>query len=174
MVINKKYKPELIVSEDSTLPNIGHPHLDRNKQKVIATNGHMMIILPVQCADADTSGAVPKDALKVARKEARKSSNVLLELNGAAKATNGQTFPRPDLSFPPYEQLIPNFGNAKTHTFAFNATYLKALSDALGIEKYTGVQITINLDDVEAPILVRSTAEKTPEDAIGILMPTRF
>lgn len=176
MLINKDLKVELIASKDVTLQHLMHAHLDAEKKRLVATDGHRMVIVPVTVEKGDDSGSIPVDAIKQARKLAGKSRDeAQVKANGAIVLESGATMPRPKVDFPPYEQVVPSYrpGTGGTVTIAFNARYLHELAQALGTEH---VELTFKVVRAGArivdPIIVgRNGSRYEAKDPLGVLMP---
>ena len=56
---------------------IRDPHLDVENKCLVATDGHKLIRIPVEVSPADTSGPVPLDAIKDARKRKLESAEIV-------------------------------------------------------------------------------------------------
>jgi hypothetical protein len=176
MKMDKSYKPELCASDDSTRTQLCEPWLDVEKKRLCATNGHMLISVPIETDDVDATGPLPSDALKAARKACgRSASEISLSANGTVQIPGGASFPRDKtVQFPPIDQVIPSYkkGDKGTVTFGVNAHYLATLAKALGSD--TGViQITIKIENGTTldPLLVsRDVGHK---DEVALVMPCR-
>ena len=53
MKISKHYKPELCIRPDHERERLRAPYLDLKTDRLVATNGHMMAVFPVQVETAD-------------------------------------------------------------------------------------------------------------------------
>ncbi len=174
MRMSKGHKPEACVSRDETRPSLAQMHLDIDAKVIVATDGHMLVKIPVQIDAADHSGPVPVQALKAARTEAgRGRGEVAMSLNGACVLPSGAQFPRGEVGpFPDYNQVIPT---ARVPLrIGFNAAMLATLAQAMGTD---GVVLTFDLAEVSAnaayiaPILVKPN--ESDNGALGVLMPMR-
>lgn len=181
MKINADSKIEGIVSKDVTRPMLNHVHLDVEKKLAVATDGHRLVVVPVQLDAHDVTGPVGVDAIKMARKLKSKHAHELtIVANGACQIEGGPTFPRPTLDgakFPPWEQIVPDFkcGDKGTVTVGLNARYLREIADALGSDG--AVRITIRLPEDEKDrhgILDPMRVEGGCLDAYAVLMPCRI
>jgi len=184
--INSKYKLDTIASKDTTREHFCDPYLDAEAEKLVATDGHRLIVVPVEL-EADTSGFIARDVLAEGRKLAKKARLAEVVLEGKQKLSNGAVFPtNQERHFPPWRAAVPDFqpGDKGTLTVGLDVRYLKELADALGC-KDGAVVITIRLPpkgaDALDPILVQALAprEKTTltdyrdPDAFAVLMPMR-
>jgi hypothetical protein len=175
MKFDAKYKPELCTSADETRPHLCNVHFDAEKKCLVATDGHRMVMVPCVPEEHDVTGWITEDALKLARKDAKKRRDETAQLgaNGAL-VTSGCSMERPAAStewgqaFPPYQKVIPTYdpkGKGITQ-IGLNVELLYGIMKALGAA-HGNVVLTIRgkLD----PILV-TTSEA---EAIGVLMPVR-
>ena len=180
MKMDKSHKIENCISPDTTREHLCKAYLDTEKKRLVATDGHMMAVVPVIVEEGDVSGFVTADAIKTARK-VKVNPEVSIHCNGALAIDNGPTFARPtDGQFPPYEQVMPEYrqGDAGTITIGLNAGYLHDLMQALGSPKSGIVSLTIpvkvgedgKLDAGLEPIVVGTS---NAGGAVGVLMPAR-
>lgn len=173
MKFNRDCFVEKCISSDITRLHLASAHLDVEKKRLVATDGHCMAIVPIETDDHDVTGPVSADALKAARKAAKTNNgDAVIVANGAQVVPNGPTYARPDLmgcKFPPYEQVIPEYrtGADGTYTITFNVDLLAKVADAIGTAK-NGI-ITITCKGALDPIVVQTSAT----EAIGVLMPAR-
>ena len=176
MILKRELEPERCVSGDATRLHLCNLHLDVDAKRLCATDGHCLVVVPVEVQSGDTSGFVTPAALKAARKAFGKRTDTTLQCNGALAIPAGATFPRPSDSaqFPPWRQIVPQGkpGDAGTMTFGFNARLLLEVAKGIGAAE-NHVQVTIPLpdrdDDFLEPILVTGT----DPDTFGVLMPVR-
>lgn len=200
MKIDTRYETERLVSKDATRPHLHNLHYDKGNQKLVATNGHAMAVVPVVPSDDDVAGWVTPDAMRAARKAAGKMSSGEIHANGALAVKDGPTFPRPGalgVGFPPYEAVIPGYrqGDAGTVTVGIDAALLLELAKTLGAHKTTQgcalVHLTIKLPDVTYRPDIIPVREETEhlvlgemldpmvvsvgnDPAVGIIMPVRI
>jgi hypothetical protein len=180
MKFHSKYRPELVAGDDETQTRYLYVELDVEGKRMLATNGHCGVIVPCEPEPGDVSGPISHDALKRARKTARRvpGPEATTEATIAASVTALQAgevhFIRPDRSgarFPPLDAVMRAeelaIGAADTWTFGVNARYLAELAQAMGEEH---VLLTVKVGAPLDPIMVR--VEKDP-DAIAICMPVR-
>lgn len=173
MKTKREYKPELCVSKDFARPNLQHVFLDTNNKKLVATDGQRMCILPCSTEETDTSGHIPSEALKEARKSAKayKNPDLTISANGSAQVENN-SYARPDKGpFPPWQRVEPKFkeGDKGTTSICLNANLLASLTEALGSK--SGI-VTLTFQDPEelGPILVNPSGD---QEAYGVLMPCK-
>jgi len=170
MKFDPKYKPELCASKDYTRPHLAHVELDIAHKRMVATDGHALVVVPVTVEEHDASGPISKDALVAARKAVKNTNgDAWIKANGAL-AVYGATLDRPEArTFPPVDQVIPKDRKA---TISLNAKLLKDIADALGAKD--GV-ITIGLDGDDDPIMVWGGSSKGREgEPFAVLMPCRL
>jgi hypothetical protein len=108
MRFDRRLKPELIACQDVTRENLSHVELDTTSKRLVATNGHSMIVVPVEVDEEDTSGAVTERALDAARRVAkeRKLDEAEIKVNGSL-GVEGATYDRPRRKYTNYQHVIP-------------------------------------------------------------------
>lgn len=176
MKFSAKCKPELCASKDETRPHINRVELDVANKKMVATDGHRMVVIPVETDDHDTSGPISSAALDAARKHAKKTGGDAEIKSNGALVVAGATFDRDKnaMAFPPWKMVVPKRAPI---TIRLNAKYLLEIAKAIGSkDDLVALAITGDLD----PILVYANNGATNEryldgenDAFGVLMPCR-
>jgi len=197
MRLNRRFSPWKVASKDITRQHLTHCYLDVEKQKLVATNGNAMAVVPVDelsqspgpCPN-DESGFVSVAALEQAKKLTPKSlDGVILSANGQHVFLGGATMPRAKaepLEFPPWERVVPSYrrGSAGTVTIGVDPTMLATLAKAIGEER--AVSLTFpspsscpncdhyseQLGHVEMLDPIR--VEGSSGEAFGLLMPVRL
>jgi hypothetical protein len=198
MNIAREYEVERVASKDTSRTYLCHCYLDVEKQRLVATDGHAMAVVPVSGltespgdCPKDESGFVSVDALKAARKgTSKRQDHVVMSANGKHVLQNGTTMPRPvvinGMSFPPYEQVLPEYrkGSPDTITIGFSPELLVQLMKAIGQEKMVAltfpvpsrvdqgsrrIDADIGHQEVLDPFVVEGK-----DGAVGVLMPCRI
>lgn len=175
MLYDKRYRPEVCASSDEAREVLANVHFDAQKRCMVATDGHVLVKVPVDCVDDhDTTGPIPVAALKAANKHGGKREPLAtMHANGSVMLASGVTMPRPeDIVFPDWERVIPTDFGQQSVTFTINADLLARIQKALGSN---GVTLTVRVDgDGMAPILVKpNDAISKADGALGVLMPMR-
>jgi hypothetical protein len=172
MKIAKHYRPELLVSKGKEPnPLLTDPYLDAKAERIVATNGHALVALPVETEKAERSRYLSCSLLEAARKLG--DDDVPAEIRDQEIVEFGVLWPAAqERTFPAWETLLPKHrrGDAGTTTITLDAKLLKALADAMGTGG--GVRLTVQLGEAEAPILVQPCFGPDPEE-VGLLMPMR-
>lgn len=156
-------------------PYMNHVHLDAAAQRLVATNGHILAVVPVEVEEGDTAGPIPAEAFPAARKAAGSHFEPAMQANGSVVLQNGATMPRPSAAdigpFPAWEKLVERFQPSGV-SVTFNAELLYELARALTPKgsKY-GRVITLHLSASEPD----KSAMKVEgaNGAFGLLMPCR-
>lgn len=187
MKIETKYKPEIIASKDITREYLCDPYLDADAGKVVATDGHRMIVVPAG-ADGDSSGFVSSEAFVEGRRLAKKAKVFDYVIEGREKLSNGAVYTTEQgRKFPPWKSVVPEHqpGDEDTVTFGLNARYLKELVDALGGKENVvfTVKVPKHREEMLDPILVQvdkpyvkkvvSWEDYRDPPAFGVLMPAK-
>jgi DNA polymerase III sliding clamp (beta) subunit (PCNA family) len=178
MKIHKKIAIEKAVSKDKTRSAICEPYLDvsdKNNPVMVATNGWIMSVVPVEVQDDDESGYVSKEALAAARKSAV-MDECEIRLNGKAEIpSSGMVMGREGLAgesrYPNWRQVMPDY-DEKDKGFtviALNAKMLLDLALSMGHE-----WVKLVIKDSNSPIGVSpSPTDRSyvPTNAKGVIMP---
>ena len=170
-----KFKNECMIEKVTDGPKGYRPQLqnvyfDADKQKLIATDGKHMAVIPCEKEDGDTSGFISPEAIKEYRKQSKKSL-VSLIANGQQKIgpfslerptteTHGQ--------YPNWEAVIPKEDAEKPVTFevGLNASLLLQIAQALGsADNVIHLKFRGPLDVI--------VVEESNNKGVGYLMPVR-
>lgn len=182
MKLPKNCKIESAVSKDKTRHSITEPYLDirESGSRMVATDGKILAVVPVETTPDDISGYVSAEALKASRKGRQVES--VIRCNGALETWDGASYPRPDLgTYPKVDQVIPK--NEPTHikkrvAVKLDSTLLSKLASAIGTEGVVMEMLWDSQDEtVSDPIIVKPASTNgcrpaSPE-AFGVLMPMR-
>lgn len=173
MKLHKTCQVEKVTSSDRTRPVLSHAFL--SGETLIATDGKAMIQLPVERSEGDEDGFVTVEALKAARKEAKRADALELKANGCLALPSGASFPRPieaRIGRWPNCQAVwaPVWEKPVAMRIAFSAELLANLAEAMGTE---GVVLEIVSETDAIRVLPTSTRKSSPVvlGAKGILMP---
>ena len=178
MKLEKSQKIELCASKDFTRKHLTAVHLDAEKQRLVATNGHSMAVVPVALDKGDTTGPIMPQALKEARKLASKDVPVSLKANGQIELSNGATQPRPDVGeFVPYEVVLETSRSENPFEVSFDAKLLWDLAQAIGAggRDANASQVICTFHGDNDPIKVRLARDIgcSEDQPFGVLMPAR-
>lgn len=177
MKIHKDCKIELATSKSMARKVISEPYLDmKEKPVMVATNGAIMAIVPVEVGADDVAGHVGVGALKLMRKSKREEAAVtkdFVEIDGVGKVL------RPDLGqFPNWRLSLPEKDRETVFEVGISVKMLWELCQAIGCET-ARLKFANNLDG----IIVEPTSSGTVNypakpaanpDAYGVIMPTRL
>lgn len=182
MKFNKHSKIEECVSHDPTRAVLHNVHLDVEAKSLVATNGHMIAIVPVEPEEGDVTGYVTPEALKAAR-EGGKFHEPSISCNSSLALPDGRSFPRPKAedigNYPNYKQVIPEADRQVAFTVRLNAEYLYSIAKAISDGKNTVVTLEFaehirrahpdgTFTEHPQPIVVKGAGGK------GVLMPCRM
>lgn len=131
-------KIELAAGKSDVRAYLNAPYLDVDNAKLVATDGHILAVLPVELDDGDTSGPVPIEAMKVARQrvnlrdENGAKTDPCIKCNTAAEVNSGASFPQGDMEtkYPDYERVMAKRPQVDPD-ITFDAKLLINLVDAL-------------------------------------------
>lgn len=147
---------------------------DIKNKRFVATDGHMLAVVPHETEEADLGGLIPAEAMRDARKLAKKAKKrdiplaILQEADTITFSVEGlqsATFDLVKGEFPNYEAIIPK--NIPKFTIALNAELLYKLAQAIQEESMI---VHLHCGGPEDVIVVKPSSAK---DSIGLLMPCR-
>jgi DNA polymerase III sliding clamp (beta) subunit (PCNA family) len=151
--------------------------LDVENKRMLATDGHILAIVPTEVADTDHSGLIAVDSFKQIRamQKRAKTIPVNIAVNGKAVATGkGETAEYELVSgqFPNADAAIPKGATYEgAPTIGLNVDLLMRLAKALGAdEAHQGTIIKLWIKDGSSAVLVKT--DENPE-AVGVIMPVR-
>lgn len=174
MRISKHYRPEVVASKDADRFNLTDPYLDARAARVVATDGRMLVALPVETDKQERSRYLSVHLLKAARSLGEEDAPA--EIEDQEIRPFGVLWPAEQMGreFPQWKKALPSFraGGPGTITLALDAKRLKALADAMG----TGGHVLLTLEpgrpaEDPGPILVQPLSPRAKE--MGVLMPMR-
>jgi hypothetical protein len=173
--LRRYYKPEACATKDKDRTNLRDPYLDVEAEKIVATDGHRMVAIPVEVEHGDVSGYIARDFLKLGRKKSPKGEPVHIENRSVLRPFDIEWPPDQDHvgdTFPDWRKVVPawNEKSPGAVTIGLNAHLLKGISDALGGDGIVALTFMLEQRD-SAPFLVRALGGD-PEE-IGLLMPCR-
>lgn len=153
---------ELCCTKDFTRPVLRHVFYDAERKKLVAADGFMLAVVPVDC-DHEESCMIPPEAIIEARKK-----KIDLEFDGEYVGLFGG-----DIKwrlgkgkYPDYTQIMAFSGpKPETHeaTIALSAQKLITLNRAVTVEKNQSMELWCANRD--APIIIKSG------ESMGLLMP---
>ncbi len=166
MKFDKDCQIEKAASLDTSRPGLENVYFDKDKCKLIATDGRRMAIIPCDPENGDVSGLVSPAALKEYRKQSKKAL-VSLELNGTQKV-GAYSLERPTQeqngNFPNWEMVLPKASDKVTFEIGLNAELLVELAKAIGSSD--GV---VKLKFIDSLKVIQVSTSKGE----GLLMPVR-
>lgn len=171
MKISKMYRPELVVSKGKEPnPLLTDPYLDSKAERLISTNGHGLVALPVETKKDERSRYLACNLLQAARGFGDKLA--LAEIEDQEVVEYGVLWPTAqERTFPEWKELIPKWarGSPGTFTFALDPALLARMANAMGLG---GVCLTVELgrpEGLPSPIVVQPLNDRGEE--LGLLMP---
>ena len=165
-------------SADSTRYGINHIYVDVETGEAFATDGHLLMVVPITPEESEVSGYIPADALKAAHEPSQKAlKGVLLHHASETLVPGKGTFPNPftpdDMpKFPETDHLL-YLAREGMHQITLDAALLLKLADVIrDAEPGPGkphVTLTYNPKKPDGPLLVTHTQSL----CTGLLMPRR-
>jgi hypothetical protein len=171
MKISSVYKIKLATSNDDSMPHLFHPFIDKKNSVMVATDGRVIAVVPVELSEKDCDGYVSKESTVG-------GSDVSVRKRHTVLSTDRRTtvIPRPSVQGTvPYEQVIPTLrpGDSSTFTVCLNPSLLMNLAKAIGSKN----SVVLSFKVCEAseiyidPILI--IPPDSSNKAIGAMMPIR-
>ena len=168
-----KGKVEGVVSEEVNRLSLTEIRYDVEGKRVIASDGKMAVVVPVETEEGDVTGMVNPDVFKRARKIAGKKVPPRVILNGNAMFPNGETCPRshlePGTVFPDVDAVVKSSLEAgkKPSVVCLDAELLHNLAKAVGNGDDCRIELWFNGDGA---MLVKPYVNRDV-DSYGVLMP---
>ncbi|HZN68020.1 MAG TPA: hypothetical protein VFB66_22230 [Tepidisphaeraceae bacterium] len=175
MRVDKRHRSERAVTGDVTRPHIASGWLDAEAKVLVATDGHMLSIVPVDVGPRDRSGPIPPAAIAAARRGEVVARRGLV-VAGDTLYRRG-SHDHPCSTEAKRAKVVPTFrrGDKGTITIGLDPRFLMRLAEALGVGKFSGVCITVQVPGKDAdraevigPMVV--TKDHTDEPELGVLM----
>lgn len=169
------------ISRDAARPHLAHAYLDVEKKHLVATNGYVLAVLPVEVGLGDVTGVIPKDVFKAIHAFWRASPETPTINAGANYLEFGSMKierPKADvehiLSGDGVERVFPRYsvGDNSTVSVAFNIDLLVACARAIG-KKNIRLTIKAKNSSFLDPVLVAPNETTDPyQGPRALLMPT--
>lgn len=177
MRIDALFKPETITNDEHH--RLADPYLDAKAKRLVATDGHAMLVVPVEVADGEQSRWIDGRALAAARAWAGPDATVELTGDEAAFGVVRECAQDRKRPFPEWAEALGPLreGDPGTVTFGIDVDKLVAIVDALGgrkRERRAIVTMTLRPDGQTRPFLIRRYALAPKVGAFGALMPVAF
>jgi len=183
--IDCRLKVEKIIGINDTRHYINEPYLDVVNKCLVATDGHKLVCLPVTVRPEDTSGAVPIEAFKDARRRNMTDAEIVCNGDVTLSHPDGEEsvarYGRPDSTgFPDYQSVMPNPDEKPTAQIAINARYLLEVANALTVTGGRGSNkkepvIQIDIYGERDAVRIRAVADiSKSKRAEGAVMPVRY
>lgn len=169
MRLDKKYKIEKAASKDAAREIINSASLEGNK--LIATDGKILAVVPVKNDDGDKDAVIPSKALAAARKGASKHMPLAIDTSGdrikimCTKDGSDIYMDKLPTNFPKWKQVLPK-KKRKELKVKIDPRLLWDLCQALGTDKGEGVVLSISTDS-------NAAIHVSAGDAYGLIMPMR-
>jgi hypothetical protein len=167
-------KIELAVSDQKYRGATASVKFDVEGKRIMATDGHILAVVPCEPAAEDHSVLLSPDTMKQLRAMSKRSKGKLeIRTNGKIQAVgNGEVAsfePQEAQQFPNVDAVIPKYDEAIATTISIDAALLYTLAQAL-IPAGDKMYVTLTIRDASSAILV-----KTKHDgAVGVIAPCRM
>ena len=169
MKIAKRYRPEIVASRDIDRASITDPYLDTKAERLVATDGRMLVAIPVETEKSERSRYLACSLLKAARNLG--DDEVPAEIEDQEIVEYGVLWPAAqERMFPDWQSVVPKMkhGDPGTVTVHLNPRLLKSLAEAMA--SGSAVALTFDAGQPATALVVRPLLDS---DAFGVLMPMR-
>lgn len=169
MRIARRYELDRVVSTEETRPGLQSISLQNGK--AIATDGHVLAVVPVQM-DGDKVDRLSADLLAKARKATSKKDEdiILANLNGTATLKDGSVLPNtyPDERFPNWENVVPDPAS-ETFAIGVDVDLLVSACKAIGNTK-----VVLHFSTPQRAMRLTVNDNTDSNEAWAIVMPCRI
>lgn len=149
---------------------LNHVHLNVEQKHVVATDGHILAVVPVEVDEEDTTGPISIDAIKHARKGPKKSDATIIANGEQRIPLMGMTLARPnDGTFPDYNMCLGRVSKSGL-SLSFDAGLLFELARALNRRDSKNLGVRLDLPSHCSGGIAVTPADG-PEGAHGVIMP---
>ena len=176
--IPKECKIEGVAAHKNTRYAIAGVKLDAEGERLLVTDGRMLVELPIPAMKDETTAILPREVFKACRKGG-KDVTCRIHCDGDQVTVSGEADEKKFLvdtkgQFPDVDSVLKDAFDGKDMVrLCLNAAYLKRVADALGsdsVELYIKVEPGTKI--VMKPIGVRPRGEEPPvPNARGVIMP---
>lgn len=172
MKMYKRYKPELVLDRKSNSFSFKHLYLDAEKSVIVATNGVMLVKIPVVVGKSDVSGYIQAEVIERARNKADEKDDLMLYVKALKKRliVGDAYFDRPGcIEYVDYEgQVISKLPpKSREIVFGVNLSYLDCLRESLGVDSDRNLGVFFSFDSEGA-----RNSEGGYEDVIRVFLQT--
>jgi len=177
MKFNEKYKIEKAVTTDKLRPAMCEIQIDKDGKQLVATNGHILAMIPCEIAEADIARRIRPDVITKARKAEKSLPKYQrtdkINLNNAnATVTLADSSIVPNSicedNYPNWQAVIPKI--EESEEIALNVELLDRLTDAIGTKS---IKIVFDTKHKTQGMKVYPLNDGD-NNAWGLLMPLRI
>lgn len=152
MRMSKEFRPELVYSPGPRYA-MSCPYLDIETDneglrvgRIVSTDGHRLLVVPVEIDEADTQGSIPVAAFVLARKNTLKHFGeiIIYCTEGVCAFPDGGTIPRPNVGgrFPSWRAIVAP--GPIEREISFDPSSLLSLCKAMGTLHRVTIKIPAN------------------------------
>jgi DNA polymerase III sliding clamp (beta) subunit (PCNA family) len=169
-------KIEMAASDEESRYTLRAVKVDKENKRIMATDGHILAIVPCEIGDEDHSTLIGLDSIKNIRAMQKRAKAVPVEvkLNGKVTVTGVCESAEYEVvtgQFPNVDMVVPKVED-RTIVIGLNVNLLLRLAQAMQPEigKHDPPILELRIKDGNSSVLVK--CPKNP-DAIGVIMPCR-
>lgn len=164
---------ELAAGKDELRYTLKAVKFDVEGKRIMATQGHILAIVPCEPSKDDHSALIPLDAVKNIRAMQKRAKSVPVEVHTNSKITaqgpgEQAEFEAMNGQFPNVDMVVPK-DDAATLTIGINAELLYQLARAI-TPKGESLIVKLQIKDAQSSVKVTSTLK----GAVGVIMPCHW
>lgn len=171
-------KIENVADKKASRYTLNAVKLDVQGKRIMATNGHILAIVPCEVETEDHSTLIPLETVAAVRALQRRAKSVPVKVttNGKIVAEgNGERLEHEPFvgAFPNVDIVVPKFEGPATISLSVDLLY--RLAEALhaeGIGANNPGHISLWIKDPQSAVLVKAVGSKDV-GAVGVIMPVR-
>lgn len=167
-------KIEMAASPEESRYALHAVQLDTVGKRLMASDGHILAVIPADVSPEDNSGLIPVQAFTDMRKMVKAAKkDVYITCNGNVKATTGNStmeWAYVEGKFPNADAILADLKFEGPATFTLNLDLLVRLAAALGAknERTKNTVISLWIKDAQSSMQVKTSENP---DAVGVIMP---
>ncbi len=173
-------KIEVVADKEPSRYTLNAVQVDVEHKRVMATNGHILAIVPCEVSPEDHSALMSLETVKAVRamQKRAKSAPITVTTNNKITAEgNGERIEHEVVTgrFPNVDMVVPKFDGPPTITLSVDLLY--RIAEAVHsnpIGKDNPGSISLWIKDAQSAVLVKSSEDEDKAiGAVGVIMPCR-
>lgn len=164
-----------VASKDASRANLNVLHCEQSGA-VVATNGHVLIVVPNGCEGAEAPVSIKRDSIEELRAHLKRNpfKGPAIPVRAGKFETGSASLPAEvqEIDFPTWRQIMPKDGETPHAMLTLSTSVLEELAKLMKSMGMGTLTLRIMKDDPTAPVrLDFTTRDGAP--AIGVVMQAR-